>query len=60
MQLISKLEDMYKDFELMIYPGQRHSISPPKRNHLNREIVRFWFRHFLGKELNVYEEKEGE
>ncbi|MBN1831604.1 MAG: S9 family peptidase [Deltaproteobacteria bacterium] len=59
MQLISKLENMYKDFDLMIYPGQRHSISPPKQNHLNREIVRFWFRHFLDKELDVDEEKEG-
>ena len=58
MRLISKLEDMYKDFDLMIYPGQRHSISHPKRNHLNREIVRFWFRHFLDKELDVNEEKE--
>ena len=53
MQLISKLENIHKDFDLMIYPGQRHSISLPKRNHLNREIVRFWFRHFLNKELDV-------
>jgi dipeptidyl-peptidase-4 len=60
MQLISKLENMNKDFDLMIYPGQRHSIAPPKQNHLNREIVRFWFRHFLDKELDVYEEKEKE
>jgi dipeptidyl-peptidase-4 len=59
-QLISKLEDMNKDFELMIYPGQRHSILPPKRNHLNRESVRFWFRHFLDIELEFYEVKEEE
>jgi dipeptidyl-peptidase-4 len=58
MQLISKLENMYKDFDLMIYPSQRHSISPPKGNHLNREILRFWFRHFLEKELDVDKEKE--
>ncbi len=59
MQLISKLENMNKDFDLMIYPGQRHSISSPKQHHRDREIVRFWFRHFLDKEPNVYEEKEG-
>jgi len=53
MQLISKLENMGKDFDLMIYPGQRHSISHPKRNHLNREIVRFWFRYFLNKETDI-------
>ena len=57
MQLISKLENMYKDFDLMIYPGQRHSISPPKRHHFNQEIVRFWLRHFLGKELDVDKDK---
>ena len=55
MQFISKLENMNKDFDLMIYPGERHSISPPKRHHHDREIVRFWFRHFLDKELDVYE-----
>jgi dipeptidyl-peptidase-4 len=59
MQFISKLEDINKDFDLMIYPSQRHSIVSAKRNHLNREIVRFWFRHFLDKELDVYELKEG-
>ena len=53
MQLVSKLENMNKDFDLMIYPGQRHTISPPKRKHLNRESVRFWFRHFLDKELDI-------
>jgi len=58
MQLISKFENMNKDFDLMIYPGQRHRITPPKRNHLSRESVRFWFHHFLDKELDIYEEEE--
>jgi len=50
-QLVDKLTDMNKDFELMLYPNQRHGIGFPKRNHTTRESVQFWFRHFLGKEL---------
>ena len=50
-QLIDKLEDLNKDFELMLYPNGRHGIHHPKRNHLTRESVQFWFRHFLGQEL---------
>lgn len=50
-QLIDKLEDLDKDFELMLYPNARHGIGYPKRNHSTRESVQFWFRHFLGKEL---------
>lgn len=52
-QLIDKFENLDKDFELMLYPGERHGIGFPKRNHTVRESVQFWFRHFLGKELNT-------
>ena len=51
-QLISKMEDLGKDFELMLYPGGRHGWGGPKRVHSTREGVQFWFRHFLGKELD--------
>ena len=54
-QLIDKLEDLNKDFALMLYPGQRHGIRGLKRNHSTRESVQFWFRHFLGRELSVEE-----
>jgi dipeptidyl-peptidase-4 len=56
-QFIDKLEDLDKDFELMLYPNARHGIGYPKRNHSARESVQFWFRHFLGKELLTEESK---
>ncbi|MFQ5750522.1 MAG: S9 family peptidase [bacterium] len=52
-QLIDKLEDMEKDFELMLYPNERHGVRFPKRNHAVKENVQFWFRHFLHKELSL-------
>ena len=54
-QLIDKLTALNKDFELMLYPNERHGIGLPKRNHSTRESVQFWFRHFLGSELNTEE-----
>jgi dipeptidyl-peptidase-4 len=50
-QFISKLEDLNKDFKLMLYPNARHGVGYPKRNHSAREGVQFWFKHFLGQEL---------
>jgi len=55
MQLISKLQDLNKDFELMLYPNARHGVGFPKRNHSVRENVEFWFQHFLGKQLKTKE-----
>ena len=52
-QLISKLEDLDRDFELLLYPNARHGVGFPKRNHSVRESVQFWFRHFLDKELVI-------
>ncbi len=54
-QLIDLLEDLNKDFELMLYPNQRHGIGGKKRSHLTKLQVRFWFKHFLDKELNTEE-----
>ncbi|UCG27194.1 MAG: S9 family peptidase [Bacteroidales bacterium] len=51
-QLIAKMQELNKDFELMIYPGGRHGWGGPQREHSTRESVQFWFRHFLGKELD--------
>ncbi|MCK4465335.1 MAG: S9 family peptidase, partial [Bacteroidales bacterium] len=50
-QLVSKFEDLGKDFELMLYPGGRHGWGGAKRRHSTREGVQFWLRHFLGKDL---------
>lgn len=52
-QFIEKLEDLDKDFELMLYPNSRHGVGGSKRAHFSREDVQFWFRHFLGKELDT-------
>ncbi len=52
-QLIDKFEDLNKDFELLLYPGARHGVGGKKRQHFSRENVQYWFRHFLGKELDV-------
>ena len=54
-QFIDLMEDLGKDFDLMLYPNERHGIRGKKRSHVSREQAKFWFRHFLGKELNTEE-----
>ncbi len=49
-QLVSKLIDHKKKFQLMIYPDQRHGYRiGKKREHANRNSVDFWFKHFLNR-----------
>ncbi len=54
-QFIDKLEDLDKEFSMLLYPNKRHGWGGPKRTHLMRESTQFWFRHFLDKELNTEE-----
>lgn len=54
MQLIEKLIMLNKDFELMLYPNERHGIGFAKRGHEQREYVKFWFKNFLNKD-NIVE-----
>ena len=54
-QFIDKLEDLDKEFSMLLYPNKRHGWGGPKRTHLTRESTQFWFRHFLGKEPNINE-----
>lgn len=54
-QFIDKLEDLDKDFSMLLYPNKRHGWGGPKRTHLMRESTQFWFRNFLGKEPNLKE-----
>ncbi|HET54614.1 MAG TPA: S9 family peptidase [Ignavibacteria bacterium] len=56
-QLVDKLTDANKNFELMIYPGQRHGIRGAKRAHAIRETNQFWFKHFLNKDIKGTEKK---
>ncbi len=50
-QFIDKLENLGKEFELMLYPGERHGWAGPKREHLTKLTVKFWFENLLGKEF---------
>ncbi|HXX65437.1 MAG TPA: prolyl oligopeptidase family serine peptidase, partial [Bacteroidota bacterium] len=49
LQLVSKLEDLGKHFELMIYPEQRHGWGGVKSTHLQNETYRFYYRYLLEK-----------
>ncbi len=49
MQLIDKLQNLNKDFELMIYPNQRHGIRYPKYPHSVKLDVEFWFKNLLDR-----------
>ncbi len=51
LQLVNKLTDLDKDFELMLYPGSRHGVRFPKWIHAQRNKWNFWYRHFFGKEF---------
>ena len=48
-QLISRLMDLGKKFEFMVYPDQRHGFRAKKREHSNRHFVDFWFKQFLNR-----------
>lgn len=46
-KLIKKLQDENKQFELMTYPGSKHSMRGKKvKVHLNNTIMSFFDRHF--------------
>ncbi|QQS36537.1 MAG: S9 family peptidase [Ignavibacteriales bacterium] len=51
-QLVDKLQDLNKDFEMMLYPNERHGWGPPKYFHLVKEELKFWFKHLLNKEFS--------
>lgn len=46
-QLVDALIDKDKDFELMLYPGERHGFRGAGRKHDVRETNEFWFKNFL-------------
>lgn len=46
-KLIKTLQDKNKTFELMTYPGSKHSMrGKPVKVHLNHTIMKFFDRHF--------------
>jgi len=50
-QLVSKLQDLGKEFDMMFYPGGRHGWGGPKGQHLRQMQLKFWFEHLLDKEF---------
>ncbi|MFT3979466.1 MAG: DPP IV N-terminal domain-containing protein [Ferruginibacter sp.] len=51
LQLISKLEDAKKDFELMIYPTGRHGWGGNKGLHFQNLKIKYIYRFLLQKEV---------
>ena len=51
-QLISKLEDAKKDFEMMIYPGGRHGWGGAKNLHFQNLKTKFIYKYLLEKPVN--------
>ena len=47
LQFISRLQDLGKDFDMMIYPGERHGWGGPKKTHLNTLVNNFWKDHLI-------------
>ena len=47
MQFVSKLQDLNKDFDMMVYPGERHGWGGAKRRHLSNLTNGFWKEHFI-------------
>ncbi len=56
-QLIDKLQDLNKNFEFMLYPGERHGWGGKKARHSNQENVRYIYKNILEKPIpNEYME----
>lgn len=51
-QLINKLEDAKKDFEMMIYPGGRHGWGGTKWLHFQNLKTQFIYKYLLQKPVN--------
>ena len=47
--LISALQDEGKEFQFMLYPGNRHGMQGAKAIHYRNEENKFWMRFFFGK-----------
>lgn len=56
-QLVSKLQDLGKHFEMMVYPNERHGIGmnkATKRTHLVNENATFYYQNLLGKPVPAF------
>ncbi len=48
-QLISKLQDLNKEFQFMMYPNGRHGWGGAKATHLRDLQNKFWLKEFFGR-----------
>ncbi|UKJ08559.1 S9 family peptidase [Solitalea lacus] len=48
-QLVDKLQLLNKDFEMALYPENKHSLFSPKLNSFNERGKRFFYRYVLEK-----------
>ena len=51
MSLVLELQNMGRQFDLMIYPRQLHGYRGKQGSFSNYNDIRFWYRHLLGKEV---------
>ena len=51
LQIIDKLQQMGKDFELMIYPQGMHGYRGYQSNQSNLQDYRFWYEYLLEQDL---------
>jgi dipeptidyl-peptidase-4 len=51
LQLVDTLEDLNKNFELMIYPNGRHGWGGAKAVHDRNETYRFYYKYLIRKEF---------
>ncbi|MFO7616348.1 MAG: DPP IV N-terminal domain-containing protein [Bacteroidales bacterium] len=49
LQLVSKLQDLGKEFEFMIYPNGRHGWGGAKATHFRDLQNKWWLKEFFGK-----------
>jgi dipeptidyl-peptidase-4 len=52
-EFVQELQKLNKDFEMQIYPNQRHGIRGKWRRHAVRNEVSFWFKNLIGQELDI-------
>ena len=50
-QLINRLQDLNKNFEFMLYPGERHGWGGKKARHSSQDNVRYIYKNMLEKQI---------
>lgn len=51
LQLVAKLQEKHKDFELMIYPDGMHGYRGDQQKHCQYQNYKFWYKYLLGRDM---------